>query len=85
MPQISDSSESEWLSKLEAVGAFDEGPKGLHYALRSWQAWDAYINSVGLLSYPNGLGENDTLKDYVLFDFYDTSGQAVTKEASAKA
>lgn len=84
MPQISDSSESEWLSKLEAVGAFDEGPKGLHYALRSWQAWDAYINSVGLLSYPNGLGENDTLKDYVLFDFYDTSGQAVTKEASAK-
>lgn len=85
MPQITDSSESEWLSKLEAVGAFDEGPKGLHYSLRSWQAWDSYITNVGLLSYPYGLGEDDTLKDYVLFDFYDTAGQAVSKEATAKA
>ena len=85
MPQITDSSESEWLSKLEAVGAFDEGPKGLHYSLKSWQAWDSYITNVGLLSYPYGLGEDDTLKDYVLFDFYDTAGQAVSKEATAKA
>jgi len=84
MPQITDSSESEWLSKLETVGAFDEGPVGLHYALRSWQAWDAYITSVGLLSYPSGLGDDTTLKDYVLFDFYDTSGQALSKEDSKK-
>jgi len=83
MPQIMDSSESEWLSKLESVGAFDETEKGLNYALRSWKAWDTYIQNVGLLSYPEGLGESEKLKNYVLFDFYDTSGQAISKEASA--
>lgn len=84
MGQITDSSESEWLSKLEAVGAFDETTSGQHYALRSWQAWDSFINTVGLLKYPSDLGDNETLKDYVLFDFYDTGGQALSKTASKK-
>jgi len=84
MPEITDPQERDWLSKLEAANAFSEGPEGQNYALRSWKSWDTYVQNVGLLSYPEGIGDNSELKDYVLFDFYDTAGQAISKEATKK-
>lgn len=83
MPEIIDPSEMEWLSRLETAGAFDESASGQNFALRSWKAWDKFLETSGLLQYPNNLGFDNKLANYVLFDIYDTGGEALKKENSS--
>lgn len=81
MPELIDPEEQNWLNKLKDAGALSAS--GQNYSLRSAKAWDDLIKGSGLLQFPGNLGYDPELQNYVLFDFYETSGESVNKDEQA--
>lgn len=78
-----DPKEQEWQRKLTKDGG---GIDSLSSNYLPADAWDSLLESSGegsLLQFPKDLGYNPELKNYILFDFYDTGGDALIQQRSA--
>ena len=75
---ITDPEEQAWNHRLT-----DKGRKPLEQEFSAGDDLETILSNEKLLQYPSNLGYDPELQNYVLFEIYDTSGQAIANEKSA--
>lgn len=78
MPITIDSEESDFQRKLTNGG---NDPLGTEYS--DIDDWDGILEKNPLLQYPPDLGYSPELQNYILFEIYDTDGQALNNDKSS--
>jgi len=78
MPIRVDSQEKEWQRKLTS-----EGIQSLAGDYLPASSWDDFLDKKEVLQFPPDLGYNPKLANYILFDIYDTGGQALEVQRSS--
>lgn len=83
MPIRLDSQEADWQNKIAG-----DGIQSLQEDYPPAGAWDSLLtpnnDSSGIvLQFPKDLGYNPKLENYILFDIYDTGGDALEKQRSS--
>jgi len=78
MPIRLDSREQDWQQKISGAGVESLSQDYLPSA-----SWDKLLNDLSLIQFPKDLGYNPELSNYILFDFYDTGGQALEQQRSS--
>lgn len=78
MPTRIDQKEKDWQRRVAG-----DGIQSLNSEYLPADSWDDVLSSNKVLQYPKELGYSPDLKNYILFDFYDTGGDALIQQKSS--